>query len=423
MYNTVFIIIISIILFDFILERALSMVNTSRMDSALPEEVKDVYEPEQYKKSQEYKKINDRFAIITSTFSLLIILLMFFFGGFAIADDIAREVTGHPVLVALLFFGMLMLASDLINTPFSIYDTFVIEGKFGFNKTTPGTFIMDKLKGWLLGAVIGGGLLALFIWFYLQTKSLFWIYAWIAIAAFMIFMTMFYSTLIVPLFNKQTPLEEGELRDTIQKFCEKAGFRLQNIFVINGSKRSTKANAYFSGLGAKKRIVLFDTLIQDLSVNEIVAVLAHEIGHYKKRHVIIGIIIGIIQTGITLFIFSLLVDNLLLSKALGADQPSFHLGLIAFGILYSPISLISGVFMNIFSRKNEYEADRFTADFNCHHDLISALKKLSRKNLTNLTPHPAYVFFHYSHPTLLQRIRALKKEAKAESVLENQIKI
>jgi len=293
MYNTVFIVIIAIILFNFILERILGILNSSRLDSILPDEVKDVYEPEQYQKSQDYKKTNDRFSIITSSYSLLIILLMLFWGGFSIADNIARGVTGHPVLVALLFFGILMLASDLINTPFSVYDTFVIEEKFGFNKTTVKTFILDKLKGWLLGALIGGGLLALVIWFYLQTSNLFWIYAWIAMAAFMIFMNMFYSTLIVPLFNRQTPLEEGELRDAIQKFCEKAGFKLQNIFVIDGSKRSTKANAYFSGLGAKKRVVLFDTLIQDMSVNEIVAVLAHEIGHYKKRHVFIGIIIGI----------------------------------------------------------------------------------------------------------------------------------
>ena len=419
MYNTVFIVIIAIILFNFILERILGMLNSSRLDSKLPEEVKDVYEPEQYQKSQDYKKANDRFSIITSTFSLIVILLMLFWGGFSIADDIARGVTVHPVLVALLFFGMLMLVSDLINTPFSVYDTFVIEEKFGFNKTTVKTFILDKLKGWLLGALIGGGLLALVIWFYLQTRNLFWIYAWIAIAAFTIFMNMFYSTLIVPLFNRQTPLEEGELRDAIQKFCEKAGFKLKNIFVIDGSKRSTKANAYFSGLGAKKRVVLFDTLIQDMSVNEIVAVLAHEIGHYKKRHVIIGIIIGIIQTGITLYIFSLLVDNPRLSEALGAEQPSFHLGLIAFGILYSPISLVSGLFLNVFSRKNEFDADKFTAQHNCQDDLITAMKKLSGKNLTNLTPHPVYVFFYYSHPTLLQRIRALKKETGTGSDREN----
>lgn len=412
MYNTVFIVIVTIIIFNFVLERVLGFLNTSRMDSELPEEVKDVYEPEQYKKSQEYKKTNDRFGMITSTFSLLVILFMLFFAGFSYADRIARSMTQSPVLIALIFFGMLMLASDIINTPFAVYDIFVIEEKFGFNKTKPVTFIFDKLKSWLLAAVIGGGLLALVIWFYLQTKSLFWIYAWIAISVFMIFMTMFYSTLIVPLFNRQTPLEEGELRNAIRKLSEKAGFRLQNVFVIDSSKRSTKSNAYFSGLGAKKRIVLFDTLIQDLSVNEIVAVLAHEIGHYKKKHTLIGIITGIIQTGITLFIFSLLVDNPQLTRALGSTQPSFHMGLIAFGILYSPISLISGLLMNVVSRKNEFEADRFTAEYDLQNDLISGLKKLSGKNLTNLTPHPAYVLFHYSHPTLLQRIRALKSVNK-----------
>lgn len=414
MYNTVFFVIVGIIIFNFVLERILSILNTSRMDSELPEEVKDVYEPEQYKKSQEYKKTNDRFGMLTSTFSLLVILFMLFFAGFSYADRIARSITESPVLIALIFFGMLMLASDIINTPFAVYDIFVIEEKFGFNKTKPFTFILDKLKSWLLAAVIGGGLLALIIWFYMQTKSLFWIYAWIAISVFMIFMTMFYSTLIVPLFNRQTPLEEGELRNAIRKLSEKAGFRLQNIYVIDSSKRSTKSNAYFSGLGAKKRIVLFDTLIHDLSVNEITAVLAHEIGHYKKKHTLAGIIIGIIQTGITLFIFSLLVDNPQLTKALGSTQPSFHMGLIAFGILYSPISLISGLLMNVVSRKNEYEADRFTMEYNLQGDLISGLKKLSGKNLTNLTPHPAYVFFHYSHPTLLQRIRALKIVNKSE---------
>ena len=386
MYNTVFFVIVGIIIFNFVLERILSILNTSRMDSELPEEVKDVYEPEQYKKSQEYKKTNDRFGMLTSTFSLLVILFMLFFAGFSYADRIARSITESPVLIALIFFGMLMLASDIINTPFAVYDIFVIEEKFGFNKTKPFTFILDKLKSWLLAAVIGGGLLALIIWFYMQTKSLFWIYAWIAISVFMIFMTMFYSTLIVPLFNRQTPLEEGELRNAIRKLSEKAGFRLQNIYVIDSSKRSTKSNAYFSGLGAKKRIVLFDTLIHDLSVNEITAVLAHEIGHYKKKHTLAGIIIGIIQTGITLFIFSLLVDNPQLTKALGSTQPSFHMGLIAFGILYSPISLISGLLMNVVSRKNEYEADRFTMEYNLQGDLISGLKKLSGKNLTNLTP-------------------------------------
>jgi STE24 endopeptidase len=260
----------------------------------------------------------------------------------------------------------------------------------------------------LLGAVIGGGLLALVVWIYQHTGSLFWIYAWVIATVFTVFMTMFYSSLIVPLFNKQTPLPEGELRDEIRAFSDKTGFKLVNIYVIDSSKRSTKSNAYFTGLGPRKRIVLFDTLIKDLSTREIVAVLAHEIGHYKKKHTLTGLLAGIIQTGITLFIFSLLVANPDLSAALGGNGPSFHLGLIAFGILYSPISLLAGLLMNVVSRRNEYAADQYVRD---HYDagaLINALKKLSSKNLSNLTPHPVYVFFHYSHPTLLQRIKALK---------------
>lgn len=408
MYNNIFIIIVTIVIFGYLLERFLTILNSTKWSYKLPEELKDVYDAKEYKKSQEYKKVNDKFSFLTSSFSLVIILLMLFLKGFSFVDDLVRGFTGDAVLITLLFFGILMFVSDIINTPFSIYDVFVIEEKFGFNKTTPRTFILDKLKGWLLSLIIGGGLLALIVWFYKVTTDMFWIYAWIAISLFMIFMSMFYSTLIVPIFNKQTPLEEGKLRDAIEKFSNKVGFRLDNIFVIDGSKRSTKANAYFSGLGSKKRIVLFDTLIKDLSINEIVAVLAHEIGHYKKKHTIIGIIVSVIQTGITLYIFSLFVDNPQLSQALGSEITSFHLGLISFGILYSPISLVIGLVTNIFSRKNEFSADNFTRVNYNEEDLIKALKKLSSKNLSNLTPHPVYVFFHYSHPTLLQRIRALK---------------
>ena len=224
-----------------------------------------------------------------------------------------------------------------------------------------------------------------------------------------LFMTMFYSNIIVPLFNKQTPLEDGELKIAIHNFANKAGFQLKNIFVIDGSKRSTKANAYFTGIGPKKRIVLYDTLINDLSTDEIVAVLAHEIGHYKKKHIITSLILGILQTGFLLFIFSLFVSSPTLSQALGVDEPKFHIGLIAFGILYSPLSTITGILMNMLSRKNEYEADAFANSFGLGEHLISGLKKLTKNNLSNLTPHPAYVFFHYSHPTLLQRIKHILK--------------
>lgn len=410
MFNTVFYIIIGILVFDFILERILDFLNSKKWSNELPEELRDVYDPEKYKKQQDYKRVNDRFSLLTSSFSFIIVLLMFFLGGFAYVDEIARGITSNSILMPIVFFGILMFASDIINTPFVLYDTFVIEEKFGFNKTTPKTFVLDKLKGWLLSAIIGGGILALIVWFYQAVGESFWIYTWAAVSGFMIFMSMFYSSLIVPLFNKQTPLEDVELKDEIQNFSSKVGFKLQNIFVIDGSKRSTKANAYFSGLGAKKRIVLFDTLIKDLTVKEIVAVLAHEIGHYKKKHTLVSIIISILQTGVTLFILSLFIDNPELSKALGSDNPSFHLGLIAFGILYSPVSTIVGLVMNVFSRKNEYEADNFANKYFDGEELISSLKKLSRNNLSNLTPHPAYVFFHYSHPTLLQRIKAIRRK-------------
>ncbi len=408
MYEILFWIIIGIIVLDFAFEKYLDYLNTTKWSDVLPDEVKGIYDEKKYKKQQEYQRENHRFGLITGSFSFAITLSMFLFFGFALVDGWAWSITGNAILAALIFFGILMFASDIINTPFSIYDTFKIEEKYGFNKTTPKTFVLDKIKGWLLGAIIGGGLLALLIYIYEKTQNMFWIYAWVVISAFSIFMAMFYSNLIVPLFNKQTPLKDGELRTAINSFSKKVGFKLDNIFVINGSKRSTKANAYFTGLGRKKRIVLYDTLIDDLEIDELVAVLAHEIGHNKKKHVIQGLLIGLIQTGIVLFIFSLLINNPNLSKALGVEEPNFHIGLVAFGILYSPVSFVLGIFMNMLSRKNEYQADKFAAENFKPNALASALKKLSVTNLSNLTPHKTYVFFHYSHPTLLQRLAYLK---------------
>ena len=405
--ETIFTVIVAIVIFNYVFSRILEYLNSTKYGAPIPGELEDVYDKEKYEKSMAYKKVNYRFAILTGTFSLAVILLMLFYGGFAFADDLVRNVTQHPILVALLFFGLLMFASDLINIPFSVYDTFVIEERFGFNKTTVKTFILDKIKSWMLGIIIGGGILAVIVWFYTLTEQNFWIFAWIFISIYTIFMYMFYSNLIVPLFNKQTPLEEGELRDAITAFSDKAGFKLKNVFVIDGSKRSTKANAYFTGLGAKKRIVLYDTLINDLGADEIVGVLAHEIGHYKKKHTLIGVILSILQTGVILFILSLFVGSPVLSEALDASMPSFHIGLIAFGILYSPLSLVLGIGMNVMSRKNEYQADRYASEMFRPQPLVDALKKLSRKNLSNLTPHPVYVFFHYSHPPLYQRVKAL----------------
>jgi len=411
---TIYWIIIAILTVDFVLERFLDYLNTTRWSDQLPEEVKDIYDEKKYRQQQAYSKVNHKFDMLTGTFSFILIMLMLFFQGFALVNDWALAVSESPVWSALIFFGILMLASDILTTPFDLYSTFVIEERFGFNKTTAKIYVLDKLKGWILTAVIGGGLLALIIWIYMKTGENFWLYIWLVISGFSILMVMFYSSLIVPLFNKQTPLEEGELKQAIREFAVKAGFQLNNIYVIDGSKRSTKANAYFTGLGKKKRVVLYDTLIQDMKVPELVAVLAHEIGHYRKKHIFWSLLLGIIQTGVMLFIFSLFINSPVLSAALGVEQPTFHISLITFGILYTPLSLLLGIGMNLFSRKNEYEADTFAVQHDDGPALAEALKKLSVKNLSNLRPHPAYVFVHYSHPTLLQRLEAIKRVGSSE---------
>lgn len=408
MEKTILTIILLILSFNYLLERVFDFLNASRWSNEVPDELKDIYDAEKYKKSQEYYKANQKFSFITSTVSFVLIIAMLMTGGFGILDNFLRQYTENSILLALIFFGIIGLASDLIMTPFSIYDVFVIEQKFGFNTTTIKTFILDKIKTWFLAVIIGGGLMALFIAIYNYFQKDFWWIAWIVLSIISIFFTMFYSELIVPLFNKQTPLESGELRDAIEKFASKTGFKLKNIYVIDGSKRSKKANAYFTGLGSKKRIVLYDTLINDHTKEELVAVLAHEIGHYKKKHTLKNLILSFFETGLMLYLLSLFLEIPAMSLAL-ADKPSLHVGLLAFGILYSPLSSILSVISNILSRKYEYEADAFAGVNYSPDHLILALKKLSLNNLSNLNPHPLFVFFHYSHPTLLQRIKALKE--------------
>ena len=408
-HTTLFYIIIAIISINFIIDKILDAFNAKHYKDQLPEELQDVYDEDEYKKSQRYKATNYRFGILTSTFSFVLTLAFFFLDGFAFVDQLARQITDHNILVTLIFFGIIMIGSDILTTPFSYYKTFVIEEQFGFNKTTKTTFILDKIKGWLMTIIVGGIILGIITWFYHTTKDLFWVYAWILVSVFTIFINLFYSRLIVPIFNKQTPLEDGSLRDSISKYAESVGFNLDKIFIIDGSKRSTKANAYFSGFGNEKRVTLYDTLVNDLDEDEIVAVLAHEVGHYKKKHIIFNLFSSILLTGLTLFILSLLIDNPLLSEALGVQETSFHIGLIAFGILYSPLSEITGLIMNWFSRKFEYQADDYAKNTYKAESLITSLKKLSKNSLSNLTPHPAYVFMHYSHPTLLERIKNLKQ--------------
>ena len=404
-----FVLIIVLIVGDYLLERILDYLNTKHMSAELPDELQGIYDADSYRKSQEYQKEKQRFGMLTSTFSFILILVMLFADGFALLDQLVREITGNQVLMAVLFFGILGLAADILSTPFSVYHTFVIEEKYGFNKTGPVTFVTDKLKGWLIGGLIGGGILALITWIYTLSEEWFWLIAWGAIAVFTIFMSMFYSNIIVPLFNKQRPLEEGELRGAIEDFADKVGFKLKDIYVIDGSKRSSKANAYFTGLGPKKRIVLFDTLIEKHSVEELTAILAHEIGHYKLKHTREGLILSLLQMGVMLFVLNLFISSPALSEALGAESSSFHMGILTFGLLYSPISLLIGLLMNARSRKNEYAADRFAGKRYDPDALMLALKKLSTDHLSNLQPHPAYVKFYYSHPPLLQRLKALRR--------------
>lgn len=412
MSEILFAIILGFILFEFALERLLDYLDSRYWSPELPTELAGIYDAEKYRKSQEYEKVKTRFGILVSSFSLALTVGMLLLQGFAWVSDLAGSISTQPILQGLLFFGMLFFASDILGIPLSVYSIFNIEERFGFNKTTVPTYITDKLKGWMLAVILGGGLLSLVMWLYSISGEWFWLIAWAAISFFSIFMSMFYSQIIVPLFNKQKPLEEGPLRDAVMKFSDKVGFKLQNIYVINGSKRSKKANAYFTGLGSKKRIVLYDTLIEEHSTEELVAVLAHEIGHYKKKHTLTGLITSLVNTGIILYIFSLVMERPELSAALGAEQPSFHMGMIAFALLYGPISLLTGLVMNVVSRKHEYAADRFAAEHGLSEALQQALIRLSVNNLSNLRPHPATVFFHYSHPPLIKRLEALKKESK-----------
>jgi STE24 endopeptidase len=377
------------------------------MSPIIPDALKGIYPPEKYAKQQEYQRINSRFGLISGGFSFILTFLIILFGFLGWFDGYLREYTNQFLVLPLVFFGILMITNEIINFPFDWYATFTIEEWFAFNKSTRKLFLIDWLKGITLNILLGGIILSVILFIYHYTEKEFWLLAWITVSGFSLLMTFFYSEWIVPLFNNQTPLEEGELRNAIETFAQKVGFRLANIFVMDGSKRSTKANAYFTGFGKKKRIVLFDTLMNDLNTEEIVAVLAHEIGHYKKKHVIYSIILSLITTGVTFYILSLFLGNIHLAEALGGKIASFHLGVIGFAFLFTPISEVLGLALNHYSRKNEYEADAFAAQFDLGEPLISALKKMSVQSLSNLNPHPLVIFWYYSHPTLLQRIEKI----------------
>ena len=395
-------------LLEFAVSSVLSWLNSKWMTHPIPEVLKGLYDDEKYRKQQAYMRANKRVGWIERCFSLAITLAVLIPGVLGWLDDLTVQWSHSMLLQLLYFFGIYVIASTIISLPFSYYDTFVIEQKFGFNKTTHLTFWLDSLKSLILTLVLGSVLLGVIFVLYSSLGQSFWIWATLACAVFIIFFSLFYSNLIVPLFNKQKPLDEGELRTAIEDAAHEMGFSIKNIYVINGSKHSTKANAYFTGFGMKKRVVLYDTLIEQLTTEEIVAVLAHELGHNKHHDTLKTMTMSIVMVAVNLFIFSLLADNPELSHALGGSRDhSFALSLVAFSLLFSPIDLILDPIINGVSRRCEYAADAFAAKYGHGEHLISGLKKLSANTLSNLTPHPAVVWMDYSHPTLAQRITAL----------------
>jgi len=407
--NFIFILIIVILVAGYIFETVLSWLNVKHSLKPIPALLQGIYDDEKYTVQQSYLKANYRFSSVSSLFGMIVILAMLFFDGFFYIDTLSRSISSNTVVVSVVFFGLLAFGNEIVGMPFDIYHTFIIEKKFGFNKTTAGTYITDKIKSLILSVIIGGGLIALVTWIYYYTESYFWILTWLVVFSFSIIMNLLYSDLIVPLFNKQKPLEEGELKDAIDEFAIKTGFSIKKIMVIDGSKRSTKANAYFSGFGPRKRVVLYDTLITEMKVDEIVAVLAHEIGHYKKKHILVNILLSSLSMALVLYLMSLFLKFSVFSQAIGIENASFHSGILVFGILFSPISEIAGIFTSMMSRKHEYAADSFAAQFHFGDSLINALKKLTSHNMVSLTPHPWFVFFNYSHPPLLQRINNINK--------------
>jgi STE24 endopeptidase len=416
MYPYLFIIFVVLMAFGFAFEKALEVLNASRFGIPIPAVFKKYFPQDFQTQSVAYQKSKYHYSLIQGSISFLATFLFWILGGFGWLSAEISQLFTNEIIRTLVFFGALGAASGLVSLPFTYYFHFVIEEKYGFNKMTLKTFIGDQIKSGLLAILLGGGLIALVVWVYQAAPEKFWWLVWLLMSVIMIFLTAFYAQLIVPLFNKQTKLEDGELRTAIQGFAKKAGFSLAHIFVMDGSKRSSKANAYFTGLGSKKRIVLYDTLIHDLETKEIVAVLAHEVGHYEHRHTLYNIVLGILQTGFMLFVLSLFIApdsqiGLAVNRVVAQDprlmQTHFYLGLIGFGIVYSPVSTILGILMNMLSRSFEYQADAFAAKHTRTEDLKTALVKLSKNSRSQLSPHPFYVFVYYSHPTLLQRFKEL----------------
>jgi len=402
--------ILAILLLGYLLDLTVALLNLRSLRPELPLEFTGVYDADQYARSQEYTRVTTRFSLIHNTVSLMLTLVFIFAGGFNLIDLAARSFGLLSIPTGLIFTGLLALLSTALNLPFSVYSTFVIEQRFGFNTTTVATFILDGLKALLLAIVLGGPLLAAILWFFETSGQMAWLYCWVAAVAFILVAQFLAPVVIMPLFNKFVPLAEGELKEAITRYAASQQFALQGIYTMDGSKRSTRANAFFTGFGRFRRIVFFDTLIDKLAPAEIVAVLAHEMGHYKLKHIPVMMALSILQMGLLFFILSLFLGNQGLFAAFGMEHLSVYASLVFFGFLYAPISTILAIGFHAFSRRNEYQADRFAAQTGADGNaLISGLKKLSVSNLSNLTPHPLHVFLNYSHPPILARIEALRR--------------
>ena len=406
--QSVLFIFIGLTIFNFLFTTVLEYLNDKNWNESIPIDLEGFYDSDKYQKAKNYKIERGKISLLNSSISFVITLLMLFFFGFGLISEYAVSFSDSTIIQSCIFFMIFHLLTTFLGMPFSYYSTFFIEEKYGFNKTTLKTFIVDKIKGLFISSLFIIVLTSLAIVLIEYFSTGFWIWLWIGLSLFMVFLNMFYADLIVPIFNKLTPLENGELRSKIESYSKKVGYSLKNIFVIDGSKRSTKANAFFSGLGPRKTIALYDTLIEKHTDEELVSVLAHEVGHFKKKHILVSMFLTILQLGIMCYLFELCMNMEVIASSLGSSKMNFHIGIIAFSFLYSPIGLITGILMNILSRKNEYEADKFAKDTYNGNFLELALKKLSVDSLSNLYPHPLYVFVHYSHPPLLKRLARLK---------------
>jgi len=401
--------LVLIVLLTFILESILDELNQRSAQKTPDPLVAHLYDEKEHARSISYGRERNQLGLIMSAVTTAAMILALAFGWFAQLDSFISDRINNSTLVSLFFIGAVGFISWLLSLPFAIKSTFGIEARYGFNKSTPKTFLLDTIKGTLVATLIGGALLGAVIWLYERFADRFWLYAWLLVAGFSIFMFMFGTKLILPLFNKLTPLEDGDLKSDISKYCHSQGYALANLFVMDGSKRSTKANAFFSGMGKSKTIVLFDTLIEKLTKEEIVAVLAHEIGHYKRKHTLAMFIASNIQS---LAIFALLGWALQyeeLSRALGAEEGKFHLSALAFFLLLTPLQLLLGLLNNSISRRNEFDADNFAAQTYKREPMRTALSKISTDSLANLTPHPLYVAFNYTHPPLVERLKNVGK--------------